>query len=191
MNEKNTILISLIAFPVTVLGIGKRIGVWTQGCSIGCYGCMSKHTWEFDKTKSKDIDDLVNELKNYQTKAITISGGEPFEQKNLLIFLQKLRAVGFEDVLLYSGYTQKYIFDNFLNHLEFIDALICEPFEHGNESTLLYKGSKNQKLIILNKKLENKYNGYATLTKNKKLQCFGNIIVGIPYQKDLEVINGM
>ena len=40
-----TIAISRIHYPVTTLGPGKRIGIWMQGCSIRCPGCISADTW--------------------------------------------------------------------------------------------------------------------------------------------------
>ena len=38
-------LISRLAHPVTNLGHGVRAGIWTQGCTIGCPGCMARDTW--------------------------------------------------------------------------------------------------------------------------------------------------
>jgi len=52
-------LINLIHYPIHTLGPGERIGVWTQGCSLRCKGCMSTHTWEFDNKYSVDIENLV------------------------------------------------------------------------------------------------------------------------------------
>ena len=31
--------------PVTALGSGSRVGIWTQGCAIRCRGCASLDTW--------------------------------------------------------------------------------------------------------------------------------------------------
>ncbi|MCO6722975.1 radical SAM protein, partial [Streptomyces sp. Vc714c-19] len=33
-------------FPLETLGPGRRRGVWVQGCSLACAGCMSRHTWD-------------------------------------------------------------------------------------------------------------------------------------------------
>lgn len=43
-------------FPVTVLGPG-ALGIWTQGCSIGCKGCVSRDTWPEDETEALGVDD--------------------------------------------------------------------------------------------------------------------------------------
>jgi anaerobic ribonucleoside-triphosphate reductase activating protein len=184
----NWILINNYKYPITVLGPGERIAVWTQGCSIRCKGCMSKHTWEFNKNYKKNIKEFIHELNQYNCKSITISGGEPFDQINFLFFLKELRNNGFDDILVYSGYPYNFIKQSFKKCLFYIDVLISEPFESGNESLLAYKGSDNQKAIIFNKKIFNKYKKFLTSKKDKTLQIFDDLIVGIPYQKDIERI---
>ena len=186
--DANWILINNYKYPVTILGPEERVVVWTQGCSIKCKGCMSKHTWEFDKSKKKDINKFVENLKKYNSNAITISGGEPFDQKNFFFFLKELRKNGFNDILVYSGYRYEYIKKGFIDYLYYIDVLITEPFEYGNESEKFYKGSDNQKAIIFNKKIFYKYKKFLTSNKNKNLQVFDDLIIGIPYQKDLEKV---
>jgi anaerobic ribonucleoside-triphosphate reductase activating protein len=182
---RQEILINLVVYPLQVLGPGSRVGVWTQGCSLKCQGCMSPHTWSFDDDKKRDIKELVKELKRYGSDAITISGGEPFEQENFVLFLQELKQNDFKDVLVYSGLSEEKIRKQFDIHLNYIDALICEPFMEGLETEFLYKGSDNQKLLILNKTLEEYYKNFKQKKKDKKLQRFGNTIVGIPYQSDI------
>lgn len=49
--------LSRIHFPVTTLGPGNRIGIWFQGCSIQCQGCVSVDTWGTGKGGV-----LVNEI---------------------------------------------------------------------------------------------------------------------------------
>ena len=39
------IAVNRLHWPVTVLGPGRRVGIWMQGCSIGCPGCVSRDTW--------------------------------------------------------------------------------------------------------------------------------------------------
>jgi len=185
------LLINLIAYPLKVLGIGDRIGIWTQGCSLECKGCMSKHTWKFDGSKKVFIDDILKIIEKYPTNRITISGGEPLEQKNLLLFLKALRKNFYDDILLYSGYEKEIIFKKYSEVLEYIDVLVCGAFKEGLDTSSIYKGSSNQEMIILSETLKEKYENYKTKKKDRKLQRFGNQIVGIPYQKDLKALNVM
>ena len=185
------ILVNLIAYPVKVLGLGERVGIWTQGCSMGCHGCMSEHTWAFDESKRISIPKLTAKVNAFGTNKITISGGEPFQQKNFLSLLKTLKAAGFTDIMVYSGYTQTYIYKHFSEHMGYVDALICEPFIDGDESESIYKGSENQRMIILNEALRSQYEVYEKKLKDKKLQKFEDVIVGIPYQKDMKALYEM
>jgi anaerobic ribonucleoside-triphosphate reductase activating protein len=69
--------------------------------------------------------------------------------------------------------------------------LVSEPFIEGLESDRLYKGSDNQKLIVLNETLKQQYESYEHLSKNKKLQKYNDVIIGIPYQKDIKALHEM
>ncbi len=185
------ILVNLIAYPVKVLGYGERVGLWTQGCSIGCSGCMSEHTWDFDENKKMSIPQIIERVKSFETNRITISGGEAFQQVNILELLKALKESGFTDVMLYSGYSETYIREHFSECLGYIDVLISEPFVDGDESEVVYKGSENQKMIILNEQLRIQYEEYGKLNKEKRLQKFNDVIVGIPYQKDIKALYEM
>ena len=189
------ILINLIHYPVYTLGIGKRVGVWFQGCSIRCKGCMSKYTWDFNEMYKRKIDDVIDEILSYPSKRITISGGEPFDQPNELKYLLKaLKDNNYEDILVYTGYSYTEIRDQYGDILQYIDVLIAGRFIEGLESEYIWKGSDNQEMYIFNKNLEKIYNEYKKKKKNKRLQIVEKnndiYILGIPYQKDIkEILN--
>jgi anaerobic ribonucleoside-triphosphate reductase activating protein len=188
--ETKRLLVSLVHYPVYVLGPGVRVGLWTQGCSIKCKGCMSKHTWAFDESKGIDIESLSRKLISYKCSRLTISGGEPFDQPEALLELLKRVRPYFEDVLVYSGYEMEFLKERFPEHLSFIDALVDGEFIEGLESNFLYKGSDNQRLFVLNENLKEFYIEWAKKEKDKLLQLVekDNIIyiIGIPYQEDIK-----
>src|SRR5690348_16130882 len=113
----NAIAISRLHFPVTTLGPGRRIGIWLQGCSIHCPGCISKDTWDPDQGWTS-VHSVIAAVQHWMPDAqgITISGGEPLDQPVALrVLLQNLRRISDVDVLVYSGY--------FFNQLtEWLDA---------------------------------------------------------------------
>ena len=102
------IAINKAHFPVTVLGPGRRIGLWTQGCRIRCKGCVSQDTWPYDPGRETtvarvlewcrkvtgggargagidggsgvDNPDGTGTAGNGAFDGVTISGGEPFDQ---------------------------------------------------------------------------------------------------------------
>lgn len=99
---------SIIYNKSVVDGPGIRTVLFMQGCDLRCKGCQNKSTWDFNKGKEIDINDLVNELnEKVFNKKITISGGEPLMQKEALINLvTKLNDLGF-DIALYTGHQKE------------------------------------------------------------------------------------
>src|SRR5215213_9495247 len=100
------IALSRLHFPVTTLGPGRRLGIWLQGCSIRCPGCISVDTWsptQGQTTTEAIVEALLPWLP--ETEGITVSGGEPFDQPQALaVLLKELRRLSPVDILVYSGY---------------------------------------------------------------------------------------
>jgi anaerobic ribonucleoside-triphosphate reductase activating protein len=148
-----SIAISRIHFPVTTLGPGRRLGIWFQGCSIRCPGCISTDTWPH-KTERMPVAEVLSAISAYAHAAdgVTISGGEPFEQPEalgaLLYGLSRILQPG-TDVLVYSGLP----FASLTPWLEqwqgLIDAVISEPFDATAPQTRPLMGSDNQQLHTL------------------------------------------
>ena len=76
-------------YPVTVLGPGKRFGVWVQGCCRRCPGCMSPETWDLNGGIICDTKNLAEDYIRSGCDGITISGGEPFLQPTYEELLKK------------------------------------------------------------------------------------------------------
>ena len=187
--------INLLHYPVKVLGPGDRVGLWFQGCTIRCKGCMSVHTWEFDEKYLIEIDKLVKRINSLPTDKLTISGGEPFDQPEALREILKGVRETKKDILVYTGYTYSKVSSLWKNILELIDVLITEPFVEGKDTELVWKGSSNQKMIILNEELKPIYSDYVKAKKDKKLQIVHGegqaYLIGIPYQTNWKEVAGL
>jgi anaerobic ribonucleoside-triphosphate reductase activating protein len=154
------IAISRLHFPVTTLGPGRRIGIWMQGCSIRCPGCISADTWSFGKGVVT-IEDVCRRIVGWlpQAEGVTISGGEPFDQPAALReLLSRLRATTSTDILVYTGYTLEQLPPEPLDGL--LDALITGPFIDAATQTLPLRGSDNQELHLLTPLGEARFAGY-------------------------------
>lgn len=148
-------------FPVTVLGPGRRIGIWLQGCSIGCKGCVSQDTWASDDARLMALPTLLNwcrQVSGGLFDGVTISGGEPFDQPQalsaLLAGLHAWRSqAGIEfDILCYSGYPLAKLQRLHARLLQKLDALIPEPFIEAQSATRHWRGSDNQPLVLLSER---------------------------------------
>lgn len=143
--------LSRVHFPVTTLGPGRRIGVWFQGCSIRCPGCISLDTWAPGKHETTIVD-LSQALAAHLPDAdgLTVSGGEPFDQPAALrALLEHWRARHAGDVLVYSGYPLERLQPLLVGFSGLIDALITDPFVEAAGDRLALRGSDNQRLFPL------------------------------------------
>jgi len=189
------VAISRIHFPVSSIGPGKRVGIWFQGCSIKCMGCVSIDTWAENK-HSVDIDQVINLLNEWLPNAdgLTVSGGEPFDQiEQLKTILESARKHEQIDILLYSGYEYEKLKSDLESFDGLIDALISGPFDISQTQSLNLRGSDNQELVALTKKGEDlvsainssKFNDNSS--RSIDLMYEGNTawMAGVPNQSDM------
>lgn len=158
MPQHAKIQVNKAHYPVTVLGPGRRIGIWLQGCSIHCKGCVSTDTWATDPRRAIAVSELLAWCKRtagQELDGITLSGGEPFDQpgplRTLLQALHGWRKQGGQDfdILCYSGYPLKTLQQRHPALLKLLDAIIPEPYADGLPLGKLWCGSSNQSLVPL------------------------------------------
>ncbi|MBW7983327.1 4Fe-4S single cluster domain-containing protein [Enterobacillus tribolii] len=192
------IALSRLHFPVTTLGPGRRIGIWTQGCSLRCPGCLSPETWRFRREKTP-VADVIAHLRPWlaQADGITVSGGEPFDQPQALAaLLTAIRAEFHGDILVFSGYPFPVLNDELARMTGLIDALMSEPFEQDAPQTLRLRGSDNQRLHLLTPLGETCFARYnAPLPADEKvldlaIDDAGVVsLIGIPRRDDMQRLN--
>lgn len=191
----DSIRINKVHYPVTALGYGCRIGIWVQGCSLQCTGCLSRDTWSAAGGQGWEIVGLletVGALLPLGCDGITISGGEPFEQSGALsVLLPALRQlIGPErDLLCYSGYPYALLRKRHADLLEYLDALIPEPFRGSSSPGKRWRGSSNQPLVPLSQLGEARYSTIANDSASKCIQVAVDQaavwFIGIPQVGDL------
>ena len=139
--------LSRVHFPVSALGPGQRLGIWFQGCSRRCAGCVSPETWTFVKP-TLPVSGLVDSLAGLLARCdgITVSGGEPLEQPAALgALVRLLKQRHDKSILLFTGY----VFADARPLLRGLDAVLCGPFDAALPQTLALRGSDNQTLHCL------------------------------------------
>jgi anaerobic ribonucleoside-triphosphate reductase activating protein len=188
--------IYLFCYPVYALGPGRRVGLWTRGCSIRCEGCVSGDAWSFGGSEPADVDELSGRIrdifKNESPDGLSISGGEPFDQSAPLIrLLRNLSVSGIRDILIFTGYRIGDITARHAEISELAAAVVDGPFEKGNDTEACWKGSANQTLTLFRPEFAERYSRWIAAKKGR-LQIFsderGVFVIGVPRQKDVQKI---
>ncbi|MCP4538608.1 MAG: radical SAM protein [Chloroflexi bacterium] len=89
-------------------GPGGRAVVWVQGCTLGCLGCFNPETHSLEGGEDVSIPDLFDRIVALgdTIEGITVSGGEPLQQRpSLLALLRRVRRETALSVLIFTGYT--------------------------------------------------------------------------------------
>jgi len=189
-----------VHFPVTALGPGTRIGIWFQGCSIHCPGCMARDTWDPAGGISLSFDDLTDRLQSFPTgevTGITISGGEPFDQPEALLRLVEWLRGSYcradQDVLLYSGYSTTLLHSEHPAVLAAVDALISEPLDGGVSPSepLRWRGSTNQILTPLSALGRERYAFYASAKSRFRIDASIPGVTDPGYSTDAQPVAGV
>lgn len=91
----------------TIQGEGHHTGraavfVRTSGCEVGCVWCDVKESWNIDAKQYKSVLSITEEIANYKTDFVVITGGEPLVH-DLSILTQSLKGKGYEIAIETSG----------------------------------------------------------------------------------------
>ena len=151
-------------------GTGIRVSLFVSGCTHHCKNCFNQETWDFHYGKeftATTIDEILDALKPSYIAGLSILGGEPFEHSNqqgLLPLLRKVKKTyPQKNIWCYTGYLyDRDIIDNMCSKweetkefLSYIDILIDgEYIEELKQPNLLFRGSANQRSILVQESLQ-------------------------------------
>ncbi|MFI0405823.1 4Fe-4S single cluster domain-containing protein [Actinomadura sp. 3N508] len=158
------LLLNRIHYPVTTLGPGRRVGIWVQGCTIGCDGCVARDTWATESASRVTVAAVLEWLDSVDgATGVTISGGEPFQQPEavaeLLDGIHEWRAERPIDILVYSGYPLNRLRRDASARriLALCDAVLAGPYVARRATDEPWRGSSNQRLVPLTPLGEDRY----------------------------------
>ncbi|WP_329519600.1 4Fe-4S single cluster domain-containing protein [Spirillospora sp. NBC_01491] len=184
-----SLLLAKAHYPVTTLGPGTRAGIWTQGCTLHCPGCLSRDTWEADPGRSVPVEAVLGWLASLPgpVDGVTISGGEPFQQPEALAaLLRGIRAWRDArqretiplDILVYSGYVYTRLSRSGITReiLGMCDAVITGPYvdrlnpegRRPPDDSLLWRGSANQRVVPLSPLGDERYAAPAGIVETEE-----------------------
>ena len=175
--------IERLFYPVDALGPGKRLAIWTIGCSKECSNCISRELWHPRPDKNIMLPQLINFVKKVlsenEVDGITISGGDPLEQREE--FLQFISAIHplCDDILVYTGYTLQELCviwtENELERLKkYVSVLIDGRYVDAlNDSKSPLIGSTNQEIHFFDESKRTQYE-QLLLGKGRSVQNIYN-----------------
>jgi len=143
-------------------GPGVRVSIFMQGCTFNCKQCFNPETHDFEGGKEfneETIDRVIELCNNENISGLSILGGEPLHPKNIegttklvKTFKEKLPD---KNVWIWSGFS----FDGELKDkevLKYTDVLVDGRYvDELRNPTLKWRGSENQRVIDVQKSLNN------------------------------------
>ncbi len=140
-------------------GDGLRVVLWVAGCSHCCEKCQNPITWDpngglpFDEAAKQEIFEQLD--KSY-ISGITFSGGDPLHPANRLdvrnLMAEIKEKYPNKTIWLYTGDS----WENILYYpmMKYVDVVVDGEFKYEElDQKLLWKGSKNQRVIDVKKTL--------------------------------------
>lgn len=149
-------------------GDGLRVVLFVSGCSHHCKGCHNPETWDpnsgslFTKEVSQTI---IAELDKDYISGLTLSGGDPLNDCNIIGIYQLLKLVkskcSNKNIWIYTGYTfEELLSRGKYNHLIIEILTMCDVLVDGEfiasmqDAKAPWVGSINQRVIDIKKSLE-------------------------------------
>ncbi len=186
-----------IIYPVTTLGPGNRLVIWTTGCSKKCKGCMATELQTQHPTDYIDNEKLIriiaDILSTHDVDGITISGGDPLEQADDICAVLPTIKMLCDDILMYTGYEYNEV-KCLLNDVQLniindnVSVLVDGRYvDELNNSISALRGSTNQNIIFLQDKHRKRYEDYISDGRKIEYRLSGNsaLLIGILNRKDI------
>ncbi len=142
-------------------GPGVRVSIFMQGCHFHCKNCFNPETWDFKGGKEftdETIEKVLDLCEKSEVKGLSILGGEPMHPENIEGTTKLAKAFKEKypekNVWAWSGFK----FEDLKNKevLKYIDVLVDGNYKDElHDPTLKWKGSSNQRVVDVQKSIEN------------------------------------
>ena len=141
-------------------GDGLRVVLWVAGCDHCCRECQNPITWDPDgglPFDEKAREEVFEQLEKSYISGITFSGGDPLHPANRADVRELMREIKekYPDktIWLYTG--SKWDEVKQLPLMQYVDVLVDGEFIlEERDTSLKWKGSRNQKVIDVVKSLQ-------------------------------------
>jgi len=141
----------------TVDGPGFRTAIYAAGCAHQCPGCHNPNSWDIAKGRQVSTDEILEKILADDFANVTFSGGDPlYQAEGFTVLAKKIKEKTRKNIWCYTGMTFEQILKSETHSrlLPYIDVLVDGRFvQSQHHESLLFKGSRNQRLIDVKKSL--------------------------------------
>ena len=152
-------------------GPGLRTAIYCAGCEHHCPGCHNPQSWNRDNGYDISVDELMEIIKADETSNVSFSGGDPFYQVEAFTNLaRRIKSETNKTIWCWTGFTIEEIRadEKLAQLLPYLDVLVDGPFIlEQRDTTLLFRGSPNQRIIYLTPKEDDVIPGTVPLVPFK------------------------
>ena len=132
-------------------GPGLRTSIYCAGCHHHCPGCHNPQSWDINNGTWMSIDEIMDVIKADSISNVSFSGGDPFYQVEAFTELaRKIKTETNKNIWCWTGFTLEEIQadEKLSSLLPWLDTLVDGPFIlEQRDTTLLFRGSPNQRII--------------------------------------------
>lgn len=131
-------------------GPGRRAVLWLQGCTLGCPGCFNPATHPFttERTPVRRIADRIAAVSGIE--GLTISGGEPLQQRRGLdALLRIVRAESELSIILFTGYALDELTPAQRDVVRLVDVVVAGRYDHAQRVASGLRGSANKTVHLV------------------------------------------
>ena len=179
-----------------VLGPYLRSAVWVNGCCFNCKGCIAEEM-NHQIPERRKVEEMIEVFANVDSsEGITISGGEPFLQAGpLLAMLEGIKNRKDYGVIVYTGFTLEELqskesreIQGLLSHA---DILIDGRYQNDLDDGKPFRGSSNQRIILLTDRYRDVYNeyylGHSKRNIEIRVEADRVYMIGVPSREGLKI----
>jgi organic radical activating enzyme len=127
----------------TVEGEGRWVGlpvvfIRLEGCNLRCSWCDTTYSYDGKNYTIKNLNDILNEVRQYNLKRVCITGGEPFMTENLDILTESLLNEGYHVFIETNGTLWNEKFKDLKHEKLYITCSPKPPFYFVNKELIPY-----------------------------------------------------
>lgn len=141
----------------TVDGPGFRTAIYAAGCPNQCPGCHNPESWDIKNGRMTSTGEILDKILADDFANVTFSGGDPmFQPEGFAKLAEAIKRKSRKNIWCYTGYRFESILKNPRQAalLKYIDVLVDGKYcEELKDKSLLFRGSKNQRLIDVKESL--------------------------------------